>query len=179
MISGAKIILRALEPSDIDLMYSWENDMSVWPVSGTITPFSKSTMEQFIQSAHQDIYTNKQLRLAIDYKIQNNNSNETVGYVDLFDFEPSQMRAGVGILIGKPEHRRKGIALEALSLLSNYAFNLLHLHQVYCHIHTNNEPSIRLFTSAGFKCSGELSDWSLINGVWVNVFVMQKINYPI
>jgi diamine N-acetyltransferase len=65
MINGKNILLRALEPSDIDLMYEWENDTDFWPVSGTLTPFSRYTMEQFVKGA-QDIYVNKQLRLAID-----------------------------------------------------------------------------------------------------------------
>jgi diamine N-acetyltransferase len=175
MITGTKINLRALEPSDIDLMYSWENDQSIWPVSGTIAPFSRHTMEQFISSAHQDIFTTRQLRLAIDKKKKTGLLAETVGYIDLFDFDPSHMRAGVGILIGKNESRRKGFALESLTLLSTYAFTVLHMHQLYCHIHVNNEPSIRLFSAAGYKLSGELIDWTLINGSWVNVYLMQKI----
>lgn len=175
MISGKQVALRALEPSDIELMYSWENDLSVWPVSGTITPFSRHTMEQFIQSAHQDIYTTKQLRLAIEKKPLNGSLCETVGYIDLFDFDPSNMRAGVGILVGQIESRRQGIALESLNLLSSYAFKVLHLHQLYCHIHVNNEASIRLFSTAGYTLSGELVDWTLINGSWINVYVMQKI----
>ena len=147
MIQGKKILLRSLETADINLMYEWENDTSIWPVSGTLTPFSRYTMEQFVKLAHQDIYTSRQLRLAIDRKINDQNT-ETVGYIDLFDFEPAHMRAGVGILIAKKDFRRKGFALESLQLLSGYAFNILHLHQLYCHVHVNNEASIRLFSSA-------------------------------
>lgn len=178
MLSGTKIHLRALEPYDIDLMYQWENDRSVWPVSGTLVPFSRHTMEQFVKMSHQDIYTNKQLRLAIDQKTHIQETKNTVGYIDLYDFDPSHRRAGVGILIGSIESRRKGLALESLQLLSDYAFKVLHLHQLYCHIHVNNEASIRLFSSAGFVCTGELKDWTLVNGSWINVFIMQKV-YPI
>jgi diamine N-acetyltransferase len=156
-------------------MYEWENDTDFWPVSGTLTPFSRYTMEQFVKGA-QDIYVNKQLRLAIDTKTGPGNRGETVGYLDLFDFEPTHLRAGVGILVAKKENRRKGFALESLNLLSNYAFNVLHLHQLYCHIHVNNEPSIRLFSAAGFACNGELTDWTLSNGSWLNVYFMQKVN---
>jgi len=176
MITGKKIILRALEPSDIDLMYQWENNTEIWPVSGTLAPFSRHTMEQFVKMAHQDIYTNKQLRLAIDKKHEKGSDRKTVGYIDLFDFEPAHMRAGVGILVGDLQNRRQGLAAEALHLLSDYAFNILNLHQLYCNIHVNNEASIRLFSAAGYSCSGELRDWTLNNGSWVNVYVMQKIH---
>lgn len=175
MIQGKNITLRSLEPTDINLMYEWENDTGIWPVSGTLTPFSRYTMEQFVKLSHQDIYTNRQLRLAIDRKITGTDT-ETIGYIDLFDFEPAHMRAGVGILIANKDFRRKGYALESLQLLSGYAFNILHLHQLYCHIHVNNEASIRLFSAAGYKCNGELTDWTLNNGSWTSVYVMQKIN---
>lgn len=173
------IQLRALEPSDIELMYAWENDLSIWPVSGTLVPFSRYTMEQFVKMANQDIYTNKQLRLAIDKTDETSGVSDTIGYLDLFDFDPAHRRAGVGILIGKMEARRKGYALESLNLLSEYAFNVIHLHQLYCHIHTSNEASIRLFEAAGFLNSGELKDWTFNSGTWSNVYVMQKMNSEI
>lgn len=176
MIQGKNINLRALEPSDIELMFAWENNLDIWPVSGTLTPFSRHTMEQFIKTSHHDIYTNKQLRLAIDKKKGSGNKTETVGYVDIFDFEPSHHRAGVGILIGKPEYRKQGLALETLQLLAEYVFKVLHLHQLYCHVHVDNEASIRLFSAAGYTCSGEMKDWTLVNGSWVNVYIMQKIS---
>src|SRR5687768_497329 len=106
MIKGKKIILRALEPSDINLMYEWENDTDIWPVSGTLSPFSRHTMEQFVKVAHQDIYTNKQLRLAIEVRNGKANAHNTIGYLDLFDFDPAHLRAGVGILVGRKEDRR-------------------------------------------------------------------------
>ena len=34
-IEGRTIRLRAVEPGDVDLMYEWENDCDIWPVSGT------------------------------------------------------------------------------------------------------------------------------------------------
>ena len=176
MNTEINIQLRALEPTDIELMYAWENDKSIWPVSGTLVPFSRYTMEQFIKNSHQDIYTNKQLRLAIDRQQGADNNHETVGYVDLFEFDPNNRKAGVGILIGKVEARRQGIALKSLNLLSEYAFNVLLLHQLYCHIHVHNVASIRLFSASGFCQSGELKDWTFNDGCWNNVYVMQKIN---
>ncbi len=175
MISGKNILLRALEPDDIGIMYEWENDPLNWPVSGTLTPFSRYTMEQFVNASNQDIFTSKQLRLAIDTKTNQNGEPKTIGYIDLYDFDPAHLRAGVGILIGKKNQRGKGFGLESLHLLSKYAFGTLRLHQLYCHIQVNNEPSIRLFSAAGFKCTGELVDWTLHNGAWVNVYFMQKM----
>jgi diamine N-acetyltransferase len=60
--------------------------------------------------------------------------------------------------------------------MTMYAFKILHLHQLYCHIHVDNEASIRLFSAGGYACTGELTDWTLNNGSWTNVYFMQRIN---
>ena len=38
LLSNDKITLRAMEPSDIDLIYKWEIDTSLWTVSDTVAP---------------------------------------------------------------------------------------------------------------------------------------------
>lgn len=42
-IEGRTIRLRAVEPGDVDLMYEWENDCDIWPVSGTTEPVLASS----------------------------------------------------------------------------------------------------------------------------------------
>ena len=68
LLIGELIQLRAMEPADLNLLYRWENDTSIWSVSGTLAPFSRYVLEEFVSQAHQDIYTNKQLRLMIDLR---------------------------------------------------------------------------------------------------------------
>ena len=65
MLKGKHIKLRALEPSDLETLYNWENNIQIWKVSHTMTPFSKHVLTQYLANAHQDIYTSKQLRLMI------------------------------------------------------------------------------------------------------------------
>ena len=86
MLEGINLKLRALEPSDVDLLYEWENNEKLWHLSNVITPFSRFAMEQYILNSHQDIYTTKQLRLMIDKK--DPNQNNPIGSIDLFDFDP-------------------------------------------------------------------------------------------
>ena len=82
-IKSEHIYLRALEPSDLDVLYTTENNTAVWKVSNTIAPYSKSILELYLESAHQDIYSTKQLRLMICL----NSNNNPIGTIDLFDFE--------------------------------------------------------------------------------------------
>jgi diamine N-acetyltransferase len=146
MIKGKKITLRALELADAELLYQWENDMTLWHLSNTLTPFSKFTLEQYILNAHQDIFTIKQLRLMIDLVEE----NKTIGSIDLFDFDPNHRRAGLGILILR-DYRGKGYASEALDLMIDYGFQTLKLHQLFCNIGVSNKESLNLFTKKKFR----------------------------
>ena len=94
-LKGNNIYLRALEPEDLEFIYKIENNESVWEVSNTQTPYSRFLIRQYLENAHQDIYEAKQLRLAICL----NDTFEAVGLIDLFDFDPKNNRAGVGIVI--------------------------------------------------------------------------------
>jgi diamine N-acetyltransferase len=175
MIRGSGIILRAMEPQDVDLMMIYENDTDIWPVSGTLTPYARYTLELYYKNAVQDIHTAKQLRLAIEKISETTERGPTIGYIDLFEFDAQHRRAGVGILIGDKTQRQKGYALEALQLLSRYCFDTLNLHQLYCHIDNDNEPSLRVFAKAGFRACGVMRDWILYSGKFHDVTVMQLI----
>lgn len=167
---GKTINLRAIEPADIDILYKWENDTSIWYLSNTIEPFSKFILEQYILSSNQDIYSKKQLRLMIDI----NESKKTIGSIDLFDFDPKNKRAGIGILINKNE-RGKGYASEALELLINYSFHTLDLHQLYCNISADNNVSLKLFHNFGFEIIGLKKQWNFINDKWMDEYMLQLI----
>ena len=83
----------------------------------------------------------------------------SVGTVDLFDFDPFHLRAGVGILIASDKNRGKGYATMALKELIKYAFKTLQLNQLYCNISTDNEASMQLFQSCGFEMVGIKKKW--------------------
>ena len=169
-MTGTNIQLRAPEPADIDLLYDWENDRQIWPVSNTIVPFSRFVLEQYILNSHQDIYTTKQLRLMIDLRKE----QRTIGTVDLFDFDPGHKRIGLGILINN-EVRGKGFSKEALDLIIEYCFGTLMVHQIFCNINTDNKVSLKLFQSKGFEIIGNKKDWLLINHEWKDEYLLQLI----
>lgn len=164
--------MRALEPEDLEFIYIIENDESIWNVSNTQTPYSRFLIKQYLENAHQDIYEAKQLRLAICTI----NSNEAIGLIDLFDFDPSNNRAGIGIIIHQPQNRENGIGSEALQLLINYSFTILQLNQLYANISTENEISKALFTKFGFQLIGVKKQWNKVNNEYKDEALYQLIN---
>jgi diamine N-acetyltransferase len=157
-IKGQYIYFRALEPTDVNLLYACENDMSVWRVSNTQTPYSKHVLSQYLETAYQDIYTNKQLRLVICLR----DNDTTIGTIDLFEFEPTHARVGVGVLIFEP-YRKKGYAFEAIELIKTYAFETLLVNQLFCNISHSNKESMSLFEKCGFKEIGIKKAWNKIS----------------
>jgi diamine N-acetyltransferase len=158
---------------DLTLLYIWENDRSVWRVSNTLTPFSKVQLQEYIAADPSNIFANRQLRMMIDS--QTGKQIQTVGTVDLFDFDPIHARAGVGILIASETDRQQGFASETIRQMLAYSREILFLHQLHCNIATSNIASIRLFEKAGFTVSGIKKEWLKTTDGWEDELLLQKI----
>ncbi|MDR1679290.1 MAG: GNAT family N-acetyltransferase [Prevotellaceae bacterium] len=171
MLENDNITLRAVEPDDLKRLYEWENDCALWRFGNTVTPYSKYALEEFVRNADKDIYTAKQLRLMIESK----EDCATVGCVDLFDFDFFHRRVALGVLIDK-RYRRRGFAAQTLSLISDYCFSFLNLHQVYCHVPADNYASLKLFRNADFEPAGVLKHWLSAADGYTDVLFLQKIN---
>lgn len=167
---GKKINLRALEPEDLEFLYQIENDESFWEVSHTQNPFSKYILKQYLESAHLDIYETKQVR----FIIEETDTKNQVGMIDIFDFNPQHKRAGVGILI-HPDFQKKGFASEALSLLIKYSFYYLQVHQLYANITCDNSQSIQLFKKHNFTKVGVKKDWISSEGKFKDEILFQLL----
>ena len=169
-MKGQKVHLRAVEPTDLSLLYEWENDVENWEVSHTMEPYSKALLEKFIETSAQGLYGNRQQRLMV----VTNETNETVGAIDIFDFDPQNRRAGIGILIDK-KHRHNGFGLEAVELTKKYLFETVKLHQIYCNILIDNSYSLQLFQKAGFEICGKKKEWILTKNGWADEYFLQII----
>lgn len=169
-LSDEQIRLRALEPEDLEVLYRWENDSSLWEVGNTLAPFSRYVLKNYIAESGRSIYDVHQLRLMIERQAE----RQAIGIIDLFDFEPHANRAACGILLD-PAFQGKGLGTRALRLLIRYAFDHLALHQLYAHVPEANLPSLRLFVRCGFQQTGCLKEWIRVADGFADVQVMQLL----
>ncbi len=169
LLENENITLRAPELSDLDFLFDLENNTDYWHLSNTRLPYSRFDLEQYILMADKDIYKTGQLRLIIDDK-----KNTPVGIIDMFDFDPQNSRAGVGIIIVEQE-RKKGYSEQALNVLIEYSINILNLHQLFCNIESGNEASINLFEKTGFRRTGIKKEWNKSSDKWIDELFLQKI----
>jgi diamine N-acetyltransferase len=169
MIASENIVLRALEPDDVDLLYKWENDAETWRVSNTRMPVSKFMLASYIKSCDKDFWESKEMRLIIE-----TSEGKSIGSIELFDFDPYHMRAGLGIIVFEKGDRRKGLAAEALQLIMEYAYNELGIYQLYANVAESNTPSIELFKKLGFETVGLKKQWLKIPSGWEGEYLFQK-----
>ena len=171
LLEGVGCRLRAVEPQDVDYIQRQENNPAVWEVSGTVAPYSRYSVENFVAEQQAGIYATHQLRLMIEAV----DDGRRVGMADLFEFDAVNLRAGVGILICEQADRRRGYASEALMLLCDYAREVLHMHQLWCGVRADNRESLALFRRAGFVRTGRRREWLLTRGGWCDEIEFQKI----
>jgi Acetyltransferases, including N-acetylases of ribosomal proteins len=163
--------LRALEPEDLDVLYKWENDSSLWQNGSTLTPYSKFALRDYLENSLQDIFQTRQLRLIVEEKKTGN----AIGTIDMYDYDPLDQRAGVGILLDEA-YRNQGYGTETLQLIENYAFRFLMLKQLYAYAPLSNVPSVKLFEKCRYERSGTLRSWIKTPSGFGDVYFMQLIN---
>ena len=157
--------LRALEPSDTDLLYLWENDPEMWRFGFSPAPLSRHQIWEYINQYDANPLATGQLRLMMHI------GQITVGAIDLYNIDMRNRHAFVGIMTAS-QHRRNGYGSEALKLLISYCINNLGLKQLAATISADNKQSIALFLKAGFKITAELPDWIRRDG---NTYITAKI----
>lgn len=169
MLENELIRLRAVEPEDLELLYVWENDSTLWAVGNTRQPYSKFALKEYISQVDTNIYETGQLRLMIADKT----TKKTVGTVDLFDFDAHNRKIAFGLFVAE-DFQGKGFATSALKLIEDYAFNFLNVNQLYCHISASNTASRKMFEKEKYETNGILKQWIRTVEGYEDIIVFQR-----
>ena len=165
-----KIVLRAPEPEDLDVLLAIENDERLWPIGTATGPYSRYQMKKYLSETQNDLYADRQLRLMIQHETEG-----VARIIDPFNFDPRHNRAEVGLMV-REDMRGHGIAREALFRIERHCFALLGLRQLYAYVPADNVPCLHLFRSSGFKEVARLEDWIRTGEEYRDVCLFQKKN---
>ena len=164
------VILRALEPEDLELLYTIENDPEVWDVTALGAPCSRYALKQYV-AAQQALGECDQLRLVAALR----DGGRAIGIADLTGYDAIDRRAEIGIVLLSSE-RGKGYGAATLSLIEAYARDRLRLHSLLARTATEgNDAALALFRSAGYEQAGTLKDWHYSKGKYCDMALFQKI----
>ena len=159
--SHINVNLRALEPEDVDRLYLWENDRRLWPFGSTRAPMSRHQIWEYATNYDANPFSAGQLRLIIEVTGATEETGETTpcGTIDLYDIDPVNSRAKVGIMVA-PQWRRTGIATAALAIAEEYCRHTLQLATIAADVAADNLPSAKLFgESRRFTLVGRRPNW--------------------
>jgi RimJ/RimL family protein N-acetyltransferase len=148
-IIGEKVILRALEPQDKDMLLSIINDPETeYMLGGWAWPVSSAQQEAWMQSQKQ---TDHLLRCIVESK----ETGEAIGMVALTDIDYKNGTAQThSKLISSA--RGKGYGTDTRRTILRYAFQELRLRCVYNHIAAYNIASQKVNEKLGFQKEGIL-----------------------
>ena len=162
--------LRALEPEDLELLYTIENDTEMWNVGSQTAPLSRFHLRDYIANNACDIYKDEQVRYIIE--VTEGKRKEAIGIIDLFNFSPQHNRAELGVAILK-KHARCGYAQRAISEISKIGKNIIHLKQIYAIVPEEHHASLRMLEKSGFCFGGTLKEWLYNGEKYANATIMQ------
>lgn len=148
---GALVRLRAIEPADWETFQGWNSDSDASRETYYL-PFPKSdeAARRWAEKEATKGPDNDTIRLVIETL-----DGEMVGTINTHSCDPRNGTFGYGLAIGE-NHRRKGYAAEAITLVLRYFFGELRYQKANVQIYSSNEPSIRLHEQLGFTLEGRL-----------------------
>jgi diamine N-acetyltransferase len=138
--------IRPLSANDFSLILRWENNPELWKVSEQQGPFSEDEISSFINRCLDD--SDREIERWIILS-----NDESIGAVDIFDFEDRNQSCGIGIFITELQNRSKGHAFRALQMAIEMLKNR-RCRIIRALIYPDNLASIRLFEKLQFRFGG-------------------------
>lgn len=153
-IQGKKVLLRAIEERDLELLHKWSNNPEInYMLGGWHFPSSMQDQKKWFDQLN--LKDNNQ-RFAID-----SSDDGLIGMINLVNINWKDRRAFTGLLLGDKNMRGKGYGVDAIMTMNQYAFDELGLNRLDGSMISYNESSIYVYTK---KCG-----W-LIEGTKKNAY---------
>jgi RimJ/RimL family protein N-acetyltransferase len=141
-IPGKRVVLRAVEESDLPLLHQWANDEVLWAnLGGWRFPSSLDSAQAWFAGLKSDPLNQRFVIETIDEPL-------VIGTANLVDLDWKNRHAEHGMLLGSPDLRRKGYGRDTVMAVMRYAFDELGLERLHTDIIAYNEASLRLYVDA-------------------------------
>lgn len=157
MIRGKRIVLRTVNPEELDYVYGLVSDISskgpFWHLA--IQPLNKFRSE-FNENGFWSLDEGRMLIMSFD--------GDYIGEIQYFKGFDYQSGYEVGYEIFDPKFAGNGYMTEALSLFCAYMFAVKPINRIQVNIMSDNIPSIRVVEKCGFTYDGTMRQATFHNG---------------
>lgn len=166
-IEGSQIYLREVRSEDVnEEYYNWLNDSMVNQYLETrFFPRSLKNISEFVK--YMDGKSDEIL-LAICVK----ENNKHIGNIKLGPINWIHRFGDVSLLIGDKDYWGKGIATEAIKLITKFGFKTLNLHKIKAGCYANNIGSKSAFLKAGYNVEGVLQKHYFWEGSYQDAYLL-------
>lgn len=147
-IYGKKVLLRAMEPEDMEMLREMINDLEIERmVGGWSFPVSKHEQLRWYERVVDD---KRNLRFIIEII----ETGEAIGMINLTDLDWKNRVGFHGIKLKSSAPKGQGYATDAVMALEWYAFEQLNLNRLDGACIVYNDASQRLYDKCGVKVEG-------------------------
>lgn len=143
---GHKTILRPVALSDAPIFTRWMNDPETRRYLLRRFPFTEMAEEAWIKK-QVDLSQNPN---DLVFVIETKDDQKPIGTMGLHRINWVDRNATTGTILGEPESRGKGYAMDAKMALLQYAFETLNLHKVISRAFSANVKSIEYSKRCGY-----------------------------
>lgn len=169
-IYGEKVMLRAIEAKDCDMLLKLINDPDTEKMlGGGSFPVSEQHQKEWIEKQASNQETLRCIVEVIDEK-------KAVGTVILSGIDYKNGNAEIHIKLTADEGRGKGYGSDAIKTIVQYAFEELRLHCIYATVLEYNAVSAKMFEKCGFEKEGILKERVYKNGTYIDMISYSIIN---
>ncbi len=168
-LQGQHIYLRFLSPDDVsDAYVAWMNNAEI---------------TQYLES-RWSVQTLESIRAFVKAVADSSNdylfgmflkdTHQHIGNIKIGNINPHHHYGDVGLIIGDKASWGKGIAAEAISLVTRYGFEELNLNKLTAGMYEHNVGSYRAFIKAGYREVGRYEKHFFYQGRYVDAFLVEK-----
>ncbi|WP_235851612.1 GNAT family N-acetyltransferase [Heyndrickxia camelliae] len=101
-------------------------------------------------------------------------TQEIIGTAMIFNFDDEANKAEIGYVIHR-DHWGKGYGTEIVGLITDFAFQTLHLHKLYAYVVDANIGSARILEKNGYELEGRLKDHYFIEERYYDALFLGRI----
>jgi len=149
LLRGPDVCLSAISEEDLPVIAGWHQDTGFLRlhdarIAAPRTPAQiREDVERMQKSGSDFIFGLRRVE-----------GDMLIGLVEIDGILWAHRVGGLGIAIGRPEHRGHGYGAQACSLALDFAFDELNLHRITATVFSYNTASRRLVERLGFQQEG-------------------------
>ncbi len=169
MLTGEKVMLRALQEDDFEAWYRMNEDVELTLAgTGRWVPVSADIARerwQYLLHSSPEVRVNFAIEVA----------GEFIGLLSIKEIDRHNQRALLSVGLTGAAQLGRGYGRDALRVVLRWAFQIHNLHRIELETWATNERALRAYRAAGFVEEGRLRDGVWLDGQFVDVVVMSAI----